>query len=60
MNDGLQTGHTVWFDDVALLPVSQCCQAANGSVYNGYMDGRYRPVDALARCPPLPPPCSLP
>ena len=50
LKDNLNTGHTIWFDDNSAQPIADCCQADDGSIYNGYMDGRYRPVDSLERC----------
>ena len=44
------SGHVIWFDDEADTPVQQCCVQNNGGVFNGFMQGRFRPVDKLGRC----------
>lgn len=57
-NKGL--GHVVWFDDQAADPAAECCRevgvtgAGASNVYNGFMDGRFRPVDSLSRYVGLP------
>ena len=44
------SGHVIWFDDEADTPVQQCCVQNTGGVFNGFMQGRFRPVDKLGRC----------
>jgi hypothetical protein len=50
LTDDYNAGHTMWFDDRASEPISKCCQSPDGGIFNGFMDGRYRPVDSLGRC----------